>query len=62
MTYGKALEEVWAWRETVAKELQNVPRENRARHLNETALAACKKLGIKCRVQPSRTRVKEHAN
>jgi hypothetical protein len=61
MSYGKALEEVWAWRETVAKELQGVPREKRARHLNDTALEACKKLGIKCRVLPPRTRVKEHA-
>jgi vacuolar-type H+-ATPase subunit E/Vma4 len=61
MNYGKAVEEVWTWREAVAKELQNVPREKRARYLNETAQEACKKLGIKCRVLPPRARVKEHA-
>jgi hypothetical protein len=33
MNYGKALEEVWIWREAVAKELQSIPREKRAVHL-----------------------------
>ena len=50
MNYGKAVEEIWKWRETVAKELQNVPREKRAKYLNDTAHDACKRLGIKCRV------------
>jgi hypothetical protein len=59
MNYGKAVEEVWEWREAVAKEIQSVPREKRATYLNETALKACKKLGLKCRV--ARQRVKEHA-
>jgi hypothetical protein len=60
MNYGKALEEVWTWRESVAKELQTIPREKRAKHLNETAQEACKKLGIKCRFSPPRTRAKEY--
>jgi DNA repair ATPase RecN len=62
MNYGNAVEEVWAWRETVAKELQNVPREDRARHLNKTAQDACKKLGITCRVLTPRTNAKTYAN
>jgi len=49
MNYGKAVEEVWAWREAVAKEIQTVPREKRVKYINETAQKACKKLGIKCR-------------
>jgi hypothetical protein len=59
MNYGKAVEEVWTWREKVAKELQAVPREKRAKHLNETARKACKRLGIKCRRLSAR--IKEHA-
>jgi hypothetical protein len=60
MSYGKAVEEVWAWREAVAKELQNIPREKRAGHLNKTAREACRKLGIKCRALPPRSHVKAH--
>jgi hypothetical protein len=59
MNYGKALEEVWSWREAVAKELLGIPSEKRARHLHKTAMEACKKLGIKCRVMPPRIREKE---
>ncbi len=54
MNYGKSLEEVWAWRETVAKELLGIPREKRAKYLNKTAHEACKRLGIKCRVMVPR--------
>lgn len=49
MNYGKAVEEVWEWRETVAKELNAIPREKRAKYLNTTAKKTCKKLHIKCR-------------
>jgi DNA repair ATPase RecN len=49
MNYGKAVEEVWEWRETVAKELNAIPREKRAKYLNTAAKKACKKLHIKCR-------------
>lgn len=59
MNYGKAVEEVWAWREAVAKDIQRVPREKRAKYLHDTARAASKRLGIKCRtIVP---RMKEHA-
>ncbi len=54
MKYGKALQEVWEWRETVAKELMSIPLNKRARHLNKTAQEACKKLGIKCRFMTSK--------
>jgi len=59
MNYGKAVEEVWVWRETFEKELRNIPHDQQAKYINETALNACKKLGIKCR-KPA-TRIKEHA-
>ena len=54
MNNSKALEEVWEWRETVAKELQTIPREKRAQYINETARGACKRLGIKCRTAEGR--------
>jgi hypothetical protein len=49
MNYGKAVEEVWAWRESFEKDLGNVPREKQVKYINETAQKACKNLGIKCR-------------
>ena len=58
MNYGKAVEEVWAWREAFEKELDKVPRDQQVKYINETAQKACKKLGVKCR--RSATRVKEH--
>jgi DNA repair ATPase RecN len=60
MKYGKAVEEVWEWREAVATELQSIPREKRAKYLNKTAQEACKKLGIRCRVLPPRVCVRGH--
>jgi hypothetical protein len=59
MNYGKAVEEVWTWRETIEKELRHVPRDQQVRYINETARKACKTLGIKCR-KPA-ARLKEHA-
>jgi hypothetical protein len=59
MNYGKAVEEVWAWREKVAKDIQSVPREKRVKYINDTAKKACVKLGIKCR-RPA-ARIKAHA-
>ncbi|MBN1984550.1 MAG: hypothetical protein JW795_23690 [Chitinivibrionales bacterium] len=50
MNYGKAVEEVWAWRESLAKELESVPEKERVTYLNEKAKAGCRKLGIKCRI------------
>jgi hypothetical protein len=59
MKYGKAVEEVWTWRETFEQELRGIPRDHQVKFINETAQKACKKLGIKCRrLAP---RVKEHA-
>jgi hypothetical protein len=59
MNYGKAVEEVWAWRESFEKELRNVPHEQQVKYINDTAQKACKKLGIKCRKPVSR--MKQHA-
>lgn len=59
MNYGKAVEEVWTWREAAAKDAQAVPRNKRVSYLNRSSRAACKKLGIKGRTQAPRT--KEHA-
>ncbi|MDD5675432.1 MAG: hypothetical protein PHC61_14775 [Chitinivibrionales bacterium] len=59
MNYGKAVEEIWTWRETFEKELRHIPRDQQVRYLNETAKKTCKKLGIKCR-RP-KARIKVHA-
>ena len=59
MNYGKAVEEVWKWREVFEKELSKIPRDQQVRYINETAHKACQELGIKCR-RPA-PRVKEHA-
>jgi hypothetical protein len=59
MSYGKAVEEVWAWREAFEKKLREIPRDRQVKYINETARKACKKLGIKCR-RPA-PRIREHA-
>lgn len=59
MNYGKAVEEVWAWREAFERELEKVPDNRQVKYINETAREACKKLGIKCRKPTSS--IKEHA-
>lgn len=46
---GKAVEEVWAWRDALAKELEKIPENDRINYLNEKALEGCRNLGIKCR-------------
>ena len=56
MNYGKAVEEVWQWRETVAKEIQAVPRDKRVKYLNDSSRKACKRLGIKCRIAAPRVK------
>jgi hypothetical protein len=58
MSYGKAVEEVWAWREAFEKKLREVPRDKQVKYINETARKACKKLGIKCRRPASH--IREH--
>jgi hypothetical protein len=49
MGYGKAVEEVWTWREALAKELEKVPREKRADYINRKANNFCRQYGLKCR-------------
>ena len=49
MNYGKAVEQVWEWREAFEEKLRNVPKEKQVAFINETAQNACKRLGIKCR-------------
>jgi len=56
MNYGKAVEEVWQWREAVAKDIQAVPRNKRVKYINDTTRDACKRLGIKCRTAASRVK------
>jgi hypothetical protein len=48
MNHGKAVEEVWTWREALAKELENVPEAERVKYINEKAREGCRKLGINC--------------
>lgn len=59
MSYGKAVEEVWTWRESFEKELSKIPHDQQVKYINESAQATCKKLGIKCRRQAPR--LKEYA-
>ena len=56
MAYGKAVEEVWKWREVFEKELEKVPDTEQVKYINDTAKKACKRLGIKCRKVLSKTR------
>jgi len=58
MNYGKAVEEVWQWREAFEKKLRNVPKDQHVKFINDTARDACKRLGIKCRRPASA--VKKH--
>jgi hypothetical protein len=50
MNYGKAVEEVWTWREALSKELEKVSEKDQVRYINEKALEGSKRLGINCRV------------
>ncbi len=59
MNYGKAVEEVWQWREAFEKKLRKIPKEKQVKFINETAHKACKRLGIKCRT--AAPRIKTHA-
>jgi len=48
MGYGKAVEEVWTWRDALAKELEKIPREKRADCINQKASDLCRQYGLKC--------------
>ena len=54
MGYGKAVEEVWAWRESLAKELEKISPEKRADYINKKADETCKKYGVRVKKQPAR--------
>lgn len=45
--YGKALEEVWAWREKLAKETDGMSMEAQRKYLNERGRGLCVKYGLK---------------
>ena len=49
MNYGKAVEEVWRWRESLEKEIENVPEAERVSYINRKAHDGCRKLGLRCR-------------
>jgi len=48
MNYGKAVEEVWEWRESLSKEMENVPPAERGKYLNEKGMEIYKKYNLKC--------------
>jgi hypothetical protein len=50
MNHGKAVEEVWAWRDALSKELEKIPEKDQVRYINEKARKGCRRLGIKCRI------------
>ncbi len=52
MRYGKAVEEVWEWRDALAKELEAIPDEKRGDFLNNKADDVCKKYGLNFRTIP----------
>jgi DNA repair ATPase RecN len=52
MKYGKAVEEVWAWREALAKEIENLSPHQQREHINNKADEAIRKYGIKVKTMP----------
>lgn len=52
MNYGKAVEEVWEWREAIEKQLEGMSPEQQRNHLNNMADEAIRKYGIKVRRLP----------
>jgi hypothetical protein len=52
MNYGKAVEEVWAWREALGKELDGMSPEEQRNHLNNKADEVIRKYGIKVKKLP----------
>ena len=52
MNYGKAVEEVWSWREAIGKELEGLSPEQQRNHLNSKADEAIRKYGIKVKKLP----------
>jgi hypothetical protein len=61
MNYGKALEEVWKWREALAKELEGKSLEQQRKYINDKADEACKRYGIRVKRQPPKPVQPVHA-
>jgi hypothetical protein len=53
MNYGKAVEEVWVWRETLSKELEGMNPAQQIKHINDKADDAIKKYGIRVKTPAS---------
>jgi hypothetical protein len=49
MEPGKAVEEVWTWRESLEKDLAKIPESEQVEYLNKKARETCAELGINCR-------------
>ncbi len=60
MGYGKAVEEVWKWRDALAKELEKVAPEKRADYINKKADNVCKTYGLKCRIVKRERTISTH--
>jgi hypothetical protein len=56
MNYGKAVEEVWAWREALGKELEGMSPDQQREHLNNKADHAIRKYGMKVKKLPELAR------
>ena len=56
MNYGKAVEEVWAWRASLGKKLEGMSPEQQREHLNKRADEAILKYGIKVKNLPETAR------
>ena len=54
MNYGKAVEEVWSWRETLAKELEKIPENKRGEYINNKAINICQQYGVECKTEEKR--------
>ena len=54
MNYGKAVEEVWTWREALGKKLENLTPEQQREHINKKADEAILRYGIKSKKYPQR--------
>ena len=55
MNYGKALEEVWAWRKALSEKLEGLKEIDQIRSINENARKTCQKYGIKYKVKRRNT-------
>jgi len=54
MNYGKAVEEVWTWRDEIDKKLKDMSKPERSRYIHEHAKAICEQYGIPYKVEQKR--------